>query len=71
MATLLYLTVFSIAGSYVAARNSHPYVAVAGSLLPAIYIAFLIFIYPFYFSPLRKLPEPKVSKISFIFRNGS
>lgn len=61
MSTLLYVTVFSIATAYLAARNDVPHSSLVAFIVPACYIVFVIFIYPFYFSPFRNLPEPKVS----------
>ncbi|KAF2167943.1 hypothetical protein M409DRAFT_65982 [Zasmidium cellare ATCC 36951] len=62
MANFLYLTAFSIAAAYIAARSAFPYAALIGFLIPFSYAIFLVFVYPFYFSPFRHLPEPKGAK---------
>ncbi|KAK4495702.1 hypothetical protein PRZ48_012970 [Zasmidium cellare] len=62
MANLLYVTALSIVAAYVAARSGFPYAALIGFLLPVGYVIYLVFIYPFYFSPFRNLPEPKGAK---------
>lgn len=61
MASFVYVAVFSVAAAYIAARNAVPYAPLLGIAIVLFYTAFLFFIYPFYFSPFRNIPEPKVS----------
>lgn len=61
MASFVYVAVFSATAAYIAARNAVPYAPLIGISIPLLYTAYLFFVYPFYFSPFRNIPEPKVN----------
>lgn len=58
-----YVTAGAVATAYLVARQYPSYWTWTLLVVPfvwALYAAFLVLIYPFYFSPFRDLPEPEV-----------